>query len=214
MKIKIPAVQTHTPSTDTSFPSSSPVSSAPISRRGFSLIECISALMILAILLAIGVPQMQGLVRDTQVSTGINQFVGAQALARAEAVRRGRLVTICRSVRADLGSDACDDSATPNHGATDWGTGWLIFVENDSQSGGIGRVDENDEILARQGELSDWLQGSSSVKRITYNATGVPIGMAGANWKFHFNGKYQRVLCMARSGRLRVAQGVQTCEQT
>lgn len=183
----------------------------PRKTTGMSLIEVMVGVAILALLAMFGIPQMNSLVVDTQLSTNVNHFIAANALARAEAIQRGRLVTICRSVGADVGSDACSSQEGNGHASNDWGAGWLVFVEGSSDPSGIGVVDEGDEIIARQGALPEHFQGSSSIRKITYNPSGQPINLSGANLLFHADGKYQRMLCIARSGRLRVVRNVDHC---
>lgn len=178
---------------------------------GMSLVEMLMAVGIMAILLGFAVPQFRAMVIDTKISISVNQFVVANAYAREQAIRRGQLVTICRAVKADLGSDVCSDSATAQRAATDWGSGWLVFVEDASNPAGIGQIDGDEEILARQGELAESTQGSASLTRLTYNSNGLPVNMAGANLKFHYQQQFRRVLCIARSGRLRVLRDVDRC---
>ena len=180
---------------------------------GMTLLEAMIALFVVAILAALAVPQMQAFVTDTQLSTSVNHFIAANAFARAEAINRGKLVTICRSVNADIGNDTCSDAAGNGHAGNDWGAGWLVFIEASVDASKIGVVDGDDEILARQAALPSHFQGSSSIRKITYNANGQPINLAGANLLFHSDGKYKRMLCIARSGRLRVVRDVDHCAQ-
>ena len=182
-------------------------------KLGMTIIEAMIGMSVLAILAALAVPQMQAFVTDTQLSTNVNHFIAANAFARAEAITRGKLVTICRSVNADIGSDACSDAAGNGHEGNDWGAGWLVFIEASADASKIGVVDGDDEILTRQGALPEHFQGRSSIRKITYNANGQPINLAGANLLFHSDGKYKRMLCIARSGRLRVVRDVDHCAQ-
>ena len=73
--------------------------------RGFTLVEVIMAITILAILLVIAVPSMTALVRDQRVKAATFDVFSAFAFARSEAIKRNANVVI-----------------TPN--AIDWGSGW------------------------------------------------------------------------------------------
>lgn len=179
--------------------------------KGVALLEILIALGISAILFAVGIPQFQTIVTDTRISSSVNQFIAANAFARAEAIKRGRLVTICRAVKADSGTDSCSKADTETRQGNDWGAGWLIFVEGDSSVARIGVIDGEDEILIRQAELATHTEGSSSFQRITYTSMGEPLNLRGGNVKFHADGQSRRVLCFARTGRIRVMRDVDTC---
>ncbi len=178
---------------------------------GMSLVEIMFGLTIVGILLAIGVPQYQTIVTDTRVSSTVNEFIAANAFARAEAIKRNRLVTICRAVNADTGTDACSKAATAKRQADDWGAGWLIFVEGDTAIPRIGMVDGDDEILHRQAEFSTPTISTSTMQKITYNGTGEPINLRGGHVKFHIDGEAKRLLCIARTGRIRVVRDADNC---
>jgi type IV fimbrial biogenesis protein FimT len=178
---------------------------------GMSVVEILVALAVAAVLLAIGVPQYQTIVKDTQVSSTVNEFIAANAFARAEAIKRNRLVTICRALNADTGTDFCSKAATDKRHGDDWAAGWLIFVEGDSAIPRIGNVDGEDEILVRQGEFSTATVSNSTMQQITYNGMGEPINLRGGSVKFHIDGDARRMLCIARTGRIRVVRDVDHC---
>jgi type IV fimbrial biogenesis protein FimT len=91
----------------------------PGSRRraaGFTLLELMTALLVVAIVLSAGVPSYLSVVRNNRAATNANELVSALTTARSEAVRRGDRVSICRS----------NDGATCS-GA--WEDGWIVFVD-------------------------------------------------------------------------------------
>jgi type IV fimbrial biogenesis protein FimT len=75
--------------------------------RGFTLIELMITLAVMAILLSWAVPSFQEIIRQNRLTTDTNDLVTALNLARSEAIKRGRTVTV-----------------TPSGG--DWGAGWTI----------------------------------------------------------------------------------------
>jgi type IV fimbrial biogenesis protein FimT len=179
-------------------------------QTGFALLELITVLMVVSAVLAFVVPPMRDMFMDTRLSIHVNDWLAANRFARAEAIKRGRLVTICRSVGADTGNNRCDTSGVGERVGNDWGVGWLVFVENTTDI--LGVVDPGEEILFRQGELPEKVYGLASVKKISYNATGEPVGtFAGSNIRFHFDGKLERIICTARTGRSRVLLGRSKC---
>lgn len=82
---------------------------APRGVAGFTLIELMVTLSVVAITLAVGVPSFQGIVSDNRLSSAANGLIGAINIARSEAIKRGRSVAI-----------------TPT--GTDWNDGGTIAV--------------------------------------------------------------------------------------
>jgi type IV fimbrial biogenesis protein FimT len=86
---------------------------------GFTLIELLVTLTVLAILLAIGAPNLRTFIQNSRLMSQTTELVGDLNFARAEAVKRGGAVNICASA----------DGATCS-GALTWETGWIVFNEN------------------------------------------------------------------------------------
>jgi prepilin-type N-terminal cleavage/methylation domain-containing protein len=63
-------------------------------RDGFSLLELIITLSIIAIIAALGLPAMTGTMDQRQVSGAADQFRAAHALARASAMRYGHIARL------------------------------------------------------------------------------------------------------------------------
>jgi type IV fimbrial biogenesis protein FimT len=84
--------------------------------RGFTLLELMAAIAVLAILATVGIPSFQTLIQNNRVTTQTNELVTALTFARAEAVKRGRSVQV-DVVAADPGWTATVAIAGPG-GAT------------------------------------------------------------------------------------------------
>jgi prepilin-type N-terminal cleavage/methylation domain-containing protein len=64
------------------------------SRRGFTLVEIIITLGLLAVIAAMGAPRLQGALRRRITQTAADQFVTAHSLARGTAIRYGRVAQL------------------------------------------------------------------------------------------------------------------------
>jgi type IV fimbrial biogenesis protein FimT len=88
---------------------------------GFSLVELVISVSILAILGGLAAPSFSAMWLDAKRTTAVNGFVHSVFLARSTAISSGRTVTLCRST----------DSQTCSHGLDDWEAGWIVFVNRD-----------------------------------------------------------------------------------
>lgn len=82
---------------------------------GFTLVELLVAMAVLAILLTIGIPSFTNLVTNNRATTATNELLAALQYARSEAVRQNARVDICSSTNQDTCSNA--DA---------WDTGWVV----------------------------------------------------------------------------------------
>ena len=63
-------------------------------RRGFTLVEIIITMSLLAVLAAMGTPRLSGALRRRTAQTAVDQFATAHSLARSTAVRYGRVAQL------------------------------------------------------------------------------------------------------------------------
>jgi type IV fimbrial biogenesis protein FimT len=106
-----------------------------IRAAGFSLIELITGMTVLAVLLAISVPSFSNLIRNQKIATQANSVVGALNYARGEVAARSMPITVCAASSVDR--TECANS-------TNWQFGWIIFTD---RSGNPGVIDGTDEVL-------------------------------------------------------------------
>ena len=85
--------------------------------RGFTLVELMVTLSVMAVLLAIAVPSFRDTIRRNRVTSASNALLATLNYARSEAIDRGQLVTLCPSA----------DAANCTSGGTSWGAGWLVY---------------------------------------------------------------------------------------
>lgn len=89
--------------------------------RGFTVIELVVTVALVAILAAIAVPAYTTMMTNNRMVGEINDFVGSLHFARSEAIKRGVDVTVCKSLDEQLCTTAGD-----------WSQGWVIFQDTNS----------------------------------------------------------------------------------
>ncbi len=80
---------------------------------GFTILELMFTVAIAAVIVGIGIPNMQTVIWNNRTATQVNELVSALNLARSEAVAQGVDVYII-----------------PNVG-NDWTTGWRVMADSD-----------------------------------------------------------------------------------
>lgn len=173
--------------------------------RGFTLIEILVVVSIVAVLLGLGVPSMREAIERNTVSGHINTFIGGLRYARSEAIRAGVPVVMCQSINAETSAPTCAAA-----GGDGWARGWLIFVNRDLDAGNVYSAAGGDTLLKAQGALS----GSGGIAQVS-GATVTkfvfrPTGLlsAGAS-SYTFNSAslastQQRLVCISMQGRARI----------
>lgn len=128
--------------------------------RGFTLIEFVAVLAIVAILAGVGTPALTGLIRKTELTSATNDLFASLLLARSEAAKHHSRVVMCKSTDGD----AC--VATGG-----WEQGWIVF--HDANNNGM--HDAGETIVLRAQALSADLRLSGNLniaKYVSYVPTG------------------------------------------
>jgi type IV fimbrial biogenesis protein FimT len=85
--------------------------------RGFTLIELMVTVSVLAILLGVAIPAMQNFTIRNRLVAVNNDLMTAVNFARSEASKRGTTVSVCKSSTMT----SCGGS---------WSNGWIVFVDS------------------------------------------------------------------------------------
>ena len=91
--------------------------------RGFTLIELMTAMAVLALLLGLGAASFGRLMENTRLRTLSNDLVSDLRLTRSEAILRGERVVMCTA----LTPEACSQE-------TGWHQGWILFVDTNNNA--------------------------------------------------------------------------------
>jgi type IV fimbrial biogenesis protein FimT len=171
----------------------------PLSKQGFTLIELIATLAVVAITLMLGIPSFKEAVQNNYMTSKINELVTDINLTRSEAVKRATTVTICNR------STDSTCSASDN-----WVNGWLVFVDRN----GDGSRTDDEELLRVHEALSGLTLLDYSQSRITYNATGFLSGVLNGTFTFCDSRKNakRKGRVLNSTGRLREAVSSDTLE--
>jgi type IV fimbrial biogenesis protein FimT len=139
-------------------------------QSGFSLLEVLVTVAIVAILLGIGVPSFQNLMDTNRMAAAVNDMVSAMHAARAEAIKRRANITICASSDWNTADPDCDASAH-------FGSGWIMFVDGVPPVAANADIDGTDELLRAHGPLAGTIDpvtvdAGVTVPYISYSPTG------------------------------------------
>lgn len=98
---------------------------------GFTLVELMVTLSVVAVLLSAGAPSFSAMIKNNRLSTESYEMHTLLGAAHSEALRQRTAVTVCRS------ENAIDCSTG------DWGAGYMAFIDLDKD----GRLDDDEQLL-------------------------------------------------------------------
>jgi len=91
-------------------------------QTGFTLIELMITIVLVAILLGIGIPSFAEFIRNSRITSKANDLLTAMHLARTESIKRRAPVTVCGTTNAQAATPACDTNSFDE---------WITFVDDD-----------------------------------------------------------------------------------
>lgn len=143
---------------------------------GFTLIELMITLAIVAIVASLGTPSLRQFIQNAKINTATNDLVSALHVARTQAIREGQFGCVCPSSTASDAVPACLAVSVNNP----WEQGWIAFLDSTGNCTFEAATDvllkvkdtsENTgaEFAIRNNHLS--INGSNFVR---FNSKGVP----------------------------------------
>lgn len=154
-------------------------------QRGFTLIELVVTATIVAVLSAAAMPYLGELVRGQRIKTAISDINASVIYARSEAIKRNQNVAICAS------TDGAECA-----GATNWATGWIVFVDAD----GNGAPGAATDILKKQDPVSG-VTVTGTATNLSYQRDGRLAAPLAADFVVGATGSTSRCLAVNVSGR-------------
>lgn len=174
---------------------------------GFTLVELMVTVAVVAILAAIGVPQLRSFLVKQQVNADINAIATSIRLVRSEALKRNGRVSMCAlsSTAFTKAEDATCAAATE----TDWSRGWMIFIDYPSASATANAFDKAVDTVLKieQPNHSQIITGTANV--LTFQSNGLAIGAAGESFQVSPTSSAQDAACKALTfnaqGRVKIS---------
>ena len=128
--------------------------------RGFTLVEIIVVVGLVAILSAIALPNFNSFMAKRRVNAVVNQLAASVKLARSAAQASGRNASICP---VDSSGQACV-------AGNDWSAGWMVYV--------VGAAPTTVQKIVQVSQLD---ANNVAVTLPTYTGVGVTIAPTGVN---------------------------------
>lgn len=126
-----------------------------VHRNGFTLVEMLVTLLMMAILLGIGIPSFVNLIRNNGITDQANSVLGGIIYARQEAANLGLGVSICGS----SDQKTCDGQ---------WGEGWIVFKDPNGDL--TGTIDTTKVLRLEKGSSSI---NASSGTAVRFDSEGI-----------------------------------------
>lgn len=163
------------------------------SAQGFTLVELMVTVTVIAVLLAVAVPSFSDLILSGRLTSYANDFVASTHLARSEAIKRNARVSMCVSANGT----SC---ATGN-----WSQGWVVFHDANASN----TIDSGEAVIEYRSALfSGFSMTSTAGAILVFDPTGVGSTSTTVTVcrKTPEVGNQERVIALTPTGRTSVGK--------
>jgi len=148
-----------------------------LSNKGFSLLELIITIFIVAILLGTAVPSFTQSIKNNRLTTEVNELITAINKARQAAITEGTEAVVCHSAEPNAENPSCGGTQST------WKTGYLVYVKSKTSVTSTDLIDLNynpltDELLSQivgSNKTEHFIKPKdlNSVRHIAFNSVGL-----------------------------------------
>jgi len=167
--------------------------------RGFTLIELMVTISVLAVLAAVALPNFNDLIQRWRIMQAAELLQSTLYLARSEAMKRGGNVIVERK-----------QSCPGANSASDWNCGWQVCHSTDTKAG----CSASSAQLIQVYETPSNIEATRKTKgeRLIFDRQGRPSGVRGFGMVFvpkdqSTNHAAARGVCMGSGNRIRIVPG-------
>ncbi|MDX1654550.1 MAG: GspH/FimT family pseudopilin [Candidatus Competibacteraceae bacterium] len=166
----------------------------PLGDHGFTLIEMMVTLAVAVIVVTLVIPSFTRLLHNNQARNLGFELQSTLNMARSEAIKRNRQVTVCAK-QAD--AIQCDNSAG---GQGEWQDGWLVFLDDDDDN----VYDAGEELLRLREALEmGSIQSNSADTDVDFRASGSVLPFDNRTYRICLTDNQKHGIILASSGRAR-----------
>jgi type IV fimbrial biogenesis protein FimT len=188
--------------------------------RGFTLMELMMTLVVVAIIAAIATPSFREFRMNGRMTTASNDLLTLLQQARSEAVKRQRIVGLCTSSDPFAAQPACGDPVV----------GWVLWVDDEGTvatpaTDGNAGIDANEAIIAQK-SIDPALRVQADGTFVSYLPNGFTRATVGADRGTRVmllcddrrddrigTDYRKRVVSLSRTGRAAVAKSVSAVQE-
>ena len=166
--------------------------------NGFTLIELMVTIVLLALFAAFAIPAMNGFVEQQRVNSTLSNYTNALTFARNEAIRQNLPVVVCGAQISSAGQlSGCTTGSSPN-----WSEGIFLYGDADKdQAYSVTGTTQDVNIRVVQSPNRSGENDKVTVSSASRSSTGTPINSSNPVFQFMPNGQVGRF----ESGNLVVA---------
>jgi type IV fimbrial biogenesis protein FimT len=142
----------------------------PALNRGFTLIELMVTVGILAILISVAIPSFSRLIASNRLSAATNELYGTLIQAKSKAINQGERATVCPSSNGT----SCATVGTP----IPWSDGWISFSDV-LHAGATPTVDADDLIFQISQAVPTNIVILGNTNYVSFRSDGSAVTMSG-----------------------------------